>query len=589
MPKLMPPKRVITYLKPHKFTLLFILIAGIISSSMFPAAIKQIKPLIDEVLNQKKMSVLPLIALNLFLIFGIGGLAGFFYKYNILQLAERIMMQIRNQLYEKYTRLSMDFFTKNQTGVMISRATNDVQMLYHGLTRLEPIIKQPFLFIFLLGYAIYVDWFITLACLLLLPVVGIIIYQIGRGIRRQSTKSQQQFGILSHMLTETFVGIRIIKAFRLEKRMRIIFRRENGRLFRAMNRSAFLEALSTPLLEFLMVIAAVFFIYFMRDYLKTRSTGELTSLLIALALLRQPLKSLNDVNVSLQRAWAAASRIFEILDQAPAIQESKNSFDLPPIENEIRFDRVNFKYEDQAVLHDVSFAIKKGETVALVGSSGSGKSTLLNLLPRFYDVEQGGVKIDGVDIRLVTLSSLRDQISYVSQEVFLFHDTIESNIAFGNRFKSFADIEEAAKVANIHDFIMTLPEKYQTIVGDRGVRLSGGERQRVSIARAVLKDSPILMLDEATSSLDSESEKVVQEALDRLMTGRTTLVVAHRLSTIQQADRIIVIEDGIIAEEGSHSQLLSKNGVYAKLYRMQFGKVAGEYKHGSSKQIEIEA
>lgn len=588
MIKLLPPRRVITYLKPHKVTLLLILITGIISSAMFPAAIKQVKPLIDEVLNQKKMDVLPLITFNLLLIFGIGGLAGFFYKFYILQLAERIIMQVRNQLYEKFTRLSMDFYTKNQTGVMISRATNDVQMLYHGFTRIEPLIKQPFLFILLLGYAIYVDWIITAACILLLPIVGLIIYQIGRGIRRQSTKSQHQFGILNNILTETFVGIRIVKAFRLEKEMRRKFRRENGRLYRAMNRTAFLEALSTPLLEFLMVVAAVLFIVFIKDYLLTRTTGELTSLLIALALLRQPLKSLNQVNVYLQRSWAAADRIFEILDLTPSIEESKNAFDLPPIEGEVRFDKVGFKYDDQPVLGGINFAIKKGEAVALVGSSGSGKSTILNLLPRFYDVEKGSVKIDGIDIRLVTLKSLRDQISYVSQDVFLFHDTIEKNIAFGNRYKSFVEIEEAARIANIHEFILSLPDKYQTIVGDRGIRLSGGERQRVSIARAVLKDAPILMLDEATSSLDSESEQVVQEALDRLMSGRTTLVVAHRLSTIQQADRILVLENGTITEEGTHSHLLSKNGVYAKLYRLQFGRESEKPRHHLDKpEIDI--
>ncbi|OGQ33392.1 MAG: hypothetical protein A3F16_07390 [Deltaproteobacteria bacterium RIFCSPHIGHO2_12_FULL_43_9] len=581
---MLPSKRVISYLKPHKRTLLFILITGIISSAIIPGAIWLGTPFIDKVIIGKDITILPKLSICILLIFGIGGLAAFFYKFYILQLAERIMMLVRNQLYEKFTRLSMDFYTKNQTGAMLSRATNDVQMLYHGLTRIEPIIKQPLLFLFLLGYAIYVDWFITVACLLALPVVGLIIYKIGRGIRRQAAKSQQQFGTLSNILSETFVGIRIIKAFRLEKERKRIFRRENGRLFRAMSRSAFLEGMSTPLLEFLTVMATVLFFNYMKGYLLAKTAGELISLGAALALLRQPLKSLNEINIYLQRSWAAADRIFEILDLTPSIEESKNAFDLPPIEGEVRFDKVAFKYDDQPILENISFTIKKGETIALVGSSGAGKSTLLNLLPRFYDVEKGSIKIDGIDVRLVTLKSLREQISYVSQEVFLFHDTIEKNISFGNRYKSFAEIEDAARMANIHEFILSLPNKYQTIVGDRGIRLSGGERQRVSIARAVLKDAPILMLDEATSSLDSESEKVVQEALDRLMSGRTTLVVAHRLSTIQQADRIIVLEGGSISEEGTHAQLLAKNGVYAKLYRLQFGREPEKTTYPSDKQ-----
>ena len=584
MKKILPSKRVISYLKPHKRTLLFILITGIISSAIIPGAIWLGTPFIDKVIIGKDITILPKLSICILLIFGIGGLAAFFYKFYILQLAERIMMLVRNQLYEKFTRLSMDFYTKNQTGAMLSRATNDVQMLYHGLTRIEPIIKQPLLFLFLLGYAIYVDWFITVACLLALPVVGLIIYKIGRGIRRQAAKSQQQFGTLSNILSETFVGIRIIKAFRLEKERKRIFRRENGRLFRAMSRSAFLEGMSTPLLEFLTVMATVLFFNYMKGYLLAKTAGELISLGAALALLRQPLKSLNEINIYLQRSWAAADRIFEILDLTPSIEESKNAFDLPPIEGEVRFDKVAFKYDDQPILENISFTIKKGETIALVGSSGAGKSTLLNLLPRFYDVEKGSIKIDGIDVRLVTLKSLREQISYVSQEVFLFHDTIEKNISFGNRYKSFAEIEDAARMANIHEFILSLPNKYQTIVGDRGIRLSGGERQRVSIARAVLKDAPILMLDEATSSLDSESEKVVQEALDRLMSGRTTLVVAHRLSTIQQADRIIVLEGGSISEEGTHAQLLAKNGVYAKLYRLQFGREPEKTTYPSDKQ-----
>ncbi|HLB59160.1 MAG TPA: ABC transporter ATP-binding protein, partial [Bdellovibrionota bacterium] len=572
---LRPPKRVTEYLKPHWGVLVVILITGAISSSMFPAALKQIKPILDEVLYQKRTDVVPTITLTLLIIFGVGGICGFFYKFFIFRLAEQIMMRVRNQLYEQYSRLSMEFYAQSNTGTMISRATNDVQMLHHGLTRLEPLIKQPLLFVVLLGCAFYADWMLTSITFLLLPIVALIITKIGKGVRKQSTKTQEQFAFLNSVLTETFLGIRVIKAFGLEGVMKRRFRRENSALFRATARSAFLEALSTPVIEFLMVVGAAVIAQFLLHRILTKTPGEITFLVLVLGLLRQPIKSLNQVNVDLQRAWAAAERIFEILDLRPTVIEVAEAKELSPLKKEIRFENVEFQYGDQPVLHGITHAIRKGETVALVGSSGGGKTTLLNLLPRFYDVSTGLISIDGVDIRKAAVKSLRQQIAYVSQDVFLFHDTITHNIAYGNLYKSMEEIIEAARVANAHEFISTLPRGYDTVVGDRGLRLSGGERQRISIARAILKDAPILILDEATSSLDSESEIVVQEALDRLMVGRTTLVVAHRLSTIHRADRILVLEKGKIIEEGTHKELLAKGGAYARFHRLQFGTEPG--------------
>jgi subfamily B ATP-binding cassette protein MsbA len=425
----------------------------------------------------------------------------------------------------------------------------------------------------LIGVVIYRDWKLALMALFIFSLVIIPIKEFGKRLRKFSRKSQQRMGSITTFLHETIAGNRIVKAFNMEDYEKRRFGEENNRFFKIVFKRVKIRALSQPLMELFggIGLAIIIWVGGYRIIQGEVTPGTFFSFMTALFMLYAPIRDLNKVNLEVQEGMAAAIRVFELLDTAPEITEEEGAFPLPPISKGIDFQGITFKYGEETVLKDISLHVNVGEVVALVGMSGAGKTSLVNLLPRFYDVEKGQILIDGHDIRKATFKSLRDQIALVTQQTILFNDTVRSNIAYGNISGcSDQEIIEAAKAAHAHDFIRKLPEGYDTLIGEQGVKLSGGERQRLSIARALLKNAPILILDEATSSLDSDSETEVQKALDQLMKGRTVFVIAHRLSTIRNAHRIIVLSERQIVEQGTHEELIVLNGEYRRLYDLQF-------------------
>lgn len=455
----------------------------------------------------------------------------------------------------------------------MSRITNDVNLIQGAVSEaVTSLFKDSFSIIGLVFLIFYRDWQLALIAALVFPLTIYPIAKFGSMMRTVATRTQVTMGSLTNLLQETISGTRIVKAFGMEAYEGERFARENEDLFKLFMKSVSIRAISSPFMEFLGGVAiAVIVWYGGHQVLKGSSTpGNFFSFLTALIMLYEPVKRLTNVNNTIQKGVSAAVRVFSILDLPPKIQNSKDAVALPKISEKIEIKNVTFRYDETPVLKNINITVHQGELVAFVGMSGGGKTTLVNLIPRFYDVTEGCILIDGKDIRTVTIESLRDQIAIVTQQTILFNDTIRNNIAYGDITKSDDAIIEAARAANAYDFIMNLPDGFDAVIGEQGTRLSGGERQRISIARALLKDAPILILDEATSSLDTESELEVQEALENLMEGRTTLVIAHRLSTISRADRIIAIVDGEIVEEGTHESLLARRGEYFKLHNMQF-------------------
>jgi len=434
------------------------------------------------------------------------------------------------------------------------------------------LIKDTFTILALTGVVFYRNWKLAIIACLIFPLAIIPIKEFGKRLRKFSRKSQQRMGSLTSFLHETIIGNRIVKAFNMEDYEKQRFAQENEKFFKTVLKRVKIRAISHPMMELLggLGVAAIIWVGGYSVIRGESTPGTFFSFLTALLMLYAPIRDLSKVNLEVQEGIAAAIRVFELLDTQPEIKEEKDAIPLPPISKGIEFRKVSFKYDNEDVLKDISFYVNVGEVIAIVGTSGAGKTSLVNLLPRFYDVEEGEILIDGIDIRKVTLKSLRDQIGLVTQQTILFNDTVRNNIAYGSPNRSDEEVIEAAKAANAHEFIKRLPNGYDTIIGEQGVRLSGGERQRISIARALLKNPPILILDEATSSLDSESEKEVQNALGRLMQGRTVFVIAHRLSTIRNAHRIIVLSEGKIVEEGTHDELINLNGEYRRLYELQF-------------------
>jgi len=565
--------RLLRLVKPHTPRFILAMLCMAVVGAATAAAAYLVKPAMDDIFLDRNEGMLILIPLAVIALYLLKGLCNYGQTVLMSHIGFRIVTDLRNDLYRHILRQPLSFFTKHPTGILISRVTNDVTYLQGAVSEaVTSLLKDSFTLVGLVFVIFWRDWKLAIIASLVFPLAVWPIAQFGRRMRRIAAESQVSMGDLISLLQETITGNRIVKAFGMEEHENRRFARENERQFRLTMKSVTVRAISSPLMEFLggLGIAAIIFWGGYQVIEGTSTPGTFFSFLAALLMLYEPVKRLTNVNNTIQQGLAGAERIFQVLDTEPGIRNRPGAAELPPIREGISIEGVTFRYEEDPVLRDVSLKIRAGEAVAFVGMSGGGKTTLVNLIPRFYDVSEGRVAIDGTDIRDVTLESLRAQIGIVTQQTILFNDTVRGNIAYGDVRRSDEDVVRAAMAANAHDFIQRLPQGYDTVIGEQGVKLSGGERQRISIARALLKDAPILILDEATSSLDTESEIEVQDALEKLMRGRTTLVIAHRLSTIRNADRIVALVDGRIVEEGTHESLLEKKGEYFKLHNLQF-------------------
>jgi subfamily B ATP-binding cassette protein MsbA len=465
------------------------------------------------------------------------------------------------------------FFDKETTGVLMSRLIYDVMLLQESVTRVvTSIFKDSFTIVGLTFVIFYREWRLALMAMVVVPLAAVFIVRFGRRLRRLSAQSQTAMARVSTILQENFTGQRIVKAFAREDFESSRFAQANQDFLKVRLRHTAVREMSSPVMELLgsFGMAAIIGYGGYNVIQGTSTPGTFFSFLAALLMLYAPIKGLSGTHNNIQEGLAAAERVFSLLDTPPAIQDRPSATPLPPLSKEILYEGVWFAYDERQALEDVNLTVRRGEMVALVGPSGAGKTTLLSLLPRFYEVSRGGIRIDGRDIRDLTLKSLREQIGVVTQQTILFNDTVRYNVAYGRLEATEAEIWAALRAAHAETFVRALPQGLDTVIGEQGVRLSGGERQRLAIARALLKDPPILILDEATSSLDSESEREVQLALDRLIEGRTTLVIAHRLSTVRNAHRIVVLDGGRLVEMGSHAELLAQEGLYRRLYEMQF-------------------
>ena len=569
-------RRLLELVKPHWHRLAIAMVCMVGVAICTAALPYLVKPVLDDIFIKKNAETLKFLSIVVFLVFTVKALTEWGHAYLMSYVGQRIVAHLRQQLYDHLQRLPLSFFDRMPTGLLMSRVTNDVNLVQGAVSNaITGLLKDPLTLVGLLVVMFIREWQLSLIAMVVLPFAFFPVVKFGRMLRRISTKSQESMGDISVILHETISGNRIVKAFGMEEYEKERFSRENIRYFRYLMKSVMVRALSSPLMEFLGGIAVVFVILYggYRVIQGVSTPGEFFSFLGALLLLYEPIKRLSRVNNVVQEGIAAATRIYDVLDTSPGIQDEPDAIHLPPIQRELELHNVQFRYDNEPVLKDINLKVSTGEVIAIVGVSGAGKSTLVDLIPRFYEVSDGAVLIDGIDVRNVTMDSLRNQIGIVTQQTILFNDTVRNNIAYGDINKSDGEITAAAKAANAYDFIMKMDQGFDTSIGEQGARLSGGERQRLCIARALLKNAPILILDEATSSLDSEAELEVQKALENLMAGRTTLVIAHRLSTIQNADRIVVISDGRIVEEGRHDELMECDGEYCRLYDMQFAQV----------------
>ena len=566
-------KRILKLARPHIPKFLLAMLCMLAVGTTTSALAFLVKPALDEIFLNKNASMLKWIPIVIIAIYFIKGACNYGQTMLMSFIGQRVVTDLRGELYNHIQLQPLSFFTKNSTGILMSRITNDVNLIQGAVSEaVTSLFKDSFTLVGLIFVIFYRDWKLALIAMVVFPLTVYPIARFGKKMRKVATGTQITMGRLTSLLQETISGTRIVKAFGMEDYEGKRFAEENENLFRFFMKAVSIRALSSPFMEFLggLGIAAIVFYGGYHVIQGVSTPGNFFSFLTALIMLYEPVKRLTNVNNTVQQGISAAVRVFGIMDITPGIKNRENATELPRISDGIEIRNVTFSYDNEPVLKNINLHIKSGEVVAFVGMSGGGKTTLVNLIPRFYDVTEGEILIDGHDIRDVTMESLRGQIGIVTQQTILFNDTVRNNIAYGDIKKSDEEIINAAKSANAYPFIKNLPEGFETVIGEQGTRLSGGERQRLSIARALLKNAPILILDEATSSLDTEAEMEVQGALENLMEGRTTFVIAHRLSTISHANRIVVIVNGEIVEEGTHESLLTQKGEYFKLYNMQF-------------------
>ena len=566
--------RVYQALEPYRSKLIISMVAMMGVALCTGAQTYMVKDLLDKIFIEQNRFYLYSLTIVVVFIFGIKGI--FYYTYHFLleKVGLSVIKDYRARIFEHIHIQPLSFFHNYPTGTLISRVVSDVTLMQQAVSSaLVGILRDFFSVVVLMGVVFFLNWKLALFCFLILPVAAFPIIKFSKIFRRLSTKAQEETAQVSNMLYETITGNRIVKAFNMENHENKRYNNQLQLLFDVTVQDAKFRCLQHPLMEFIGGVAIAIFIWFGGKLVigGVMTIGEFFALMTSLVVAYDPVKRIGKVNSTVQQGLAAATRIFAILDIVPAISDKPDAIELPPFKSSIEFKGVYFHYEDDTeALSDINLHVPAGQTLAIVGHSGGGKTTLTNLVPRFLDVSKGCITIDGCDIRQVTMRSLRDRIAMVTQQTILFNDTVRNNIAYGSLERSESDLIKAAEAAHALDFIKELPKGFETIIGESGARLSGGERQRISIARALLKNAPILILDEATSALDTESEREVQSALENLMKNRTTFVIAHRLSTIKNADRIIVVNNGRIVEDGTHDELLAHHGEYEQLYNMQY-------------------
>jgi subfamily B ATP-binding cassette protein MsbA len=571
--------RLLRFLRPYwpRLVLAMVFMSFVGSSSGLMAYLVQ--PVMDKIFFEKNSAMLLIIPVGIILLVVVKGVFDYLQAYLMGFVGQRVIADIRNLVFQRLQMQPLAFFDKNPTGTIISRITNDVSLVQGAVSdAFTAVLKDVFTIVGLIFVVFYRDWALAIVAFIVLPGATYPIAAFGRKLRKNSTQNQRAMARFTNFLHETVTGQRIVKAFAMEEYEYGRFKQENESLLRIVVKRTRIRALSSPVMEVFGGIAVAVIIWYGGSaVISGMSTpGNFFSFLTALLLLYEPIKRINKENHNIQQGLAAAQRVFEVVDRVPEIADSEDAQDLATAEGTVDFRSVSFKYEDRMVLKDINLHIDKHETLAIVGESGVGKTTLVNLMLRFYDVALGSIAIDGRDVRKIRLDSLRRNIALVTQDVILFNDTIARNIAHGIG-EDAARMEEAVRSAFAFDFISKMPKGLDTVVGEKGVRLSGGQKQRIAIARALYKDAPVLILDEATSALDAASETEVQKALDNLMKGRTTIVIAHRLSTVMNADRIIVLEEGTIVQEGTHRELIEAEGPYKRLYELQF-RAQGEKK-----------
>lgn len=560
-------------IKEHSAKLFLAMACSLLIAGATAASAYLIKPAIDDIFFKKDLKMLIVIPIAVVIVYLARGLGMLGQEYLMNYVGKSIIKKLRDSLYDHIHNLPLAFFHKEKTGVLMSRITHDVNVIQRLVSSsVTGAVRDVLTIVGLTCVIFYQNWKMALIAFAVLPMAYFPVVEFGRRVRRVSKKYQESMGDLNAFLHETFSGSIIVKAFGMEDHEKARFFQRTKDLFRLEMKHVIAKSLSSPIMEFLGGLGVAFVIWY-GGYQVIRgisTAGTFFSFMAAVIMLYDPVKKLSKLNNEIQRGLAASDRIFDVLERQPDIPEDPNPTTLRRKPHTVAFENVYFKYDDEMVLKDINLRVGAGEKVALVGMSGGGKTTLVNLIPRFYEVCSGSVTIDGTDIRKVSIASLRDQIAIVTQDPILFNDTVRNNIAYGKKGAPDEDIERVAKAAYVYDFVMGFPKGFDTNTGELGSRLSGGEKQRMCIARALLKDAPILILDEATSSLDTESEMIVQKALANLMRGRTTFIIAHRLSTIAHADRIIVVVNGKIVEEGTHEELIAACGEYSKLYQMQF-------------------